>query len=644
MALVSVPMTAFAEDDEARVRVIVENNTFAAADGAAWEGTLVDKWVSIGSGSSMTTAIKEALDSEGYSYNIPDYGYGAYISDIADLGETTFAVQEGCYPGWSASLNDWFTSSGIDYYTVDDGSLKDGDVIDVMYSVTSEDVGNVYYSNDTSLKSIIFSSGVLDKAFSPDETSYVLTLDEAGFLSVIPTANNKVFQVKIYKNTYAPDDPAAAYRSGGEFDIADGDVIYIGIGNENWSSSYFGSDPVSETVYEFTLKAKDTQDRSKVDEVEALIDAIGEVTLESEAAIVKARTEYHRLQDSMKELVTNLDVLEAAEEKLAELKKAAAPDSSFEDMFNETAAAIAKTDPAVGSEWRMIALARAGRLDDDTKNKYLAALAEYAADAEDNKLHARRSTENSKAALAAAALGIDPAKYAGKDFLAPLNDDSYTSIQGIAGAVWANTALTAVGRDSVYTKQLLAAQLKSGAFTYDSKTEDIDITAMVITALANDQSAAGAIDKAVDWLSSKQQADGSYGNCESTAQVIIALSTIGINCTEDERFIKNGNSLMDGLSAYYLGNGEFSHEDKTANAMAAEQAFLALVSYYRYTEHMSAFYDYSDVTLSAYSETSAPTQQGSSNNNASTGSAPLGLTVIVLAAAAICMSKKNNKG
>lgn len=643
MALVSVPMTASAESETKKVRVIVENNTFAEADGAAWEGTLLDMWVTVGSGSTMKTAIIDALDSEGLRYNIPDYGYGAYIADIADLGETTYAVQEGCYPGWSVSLNDWFTSSGIDYYTVDNGTLIDGDVIDVMYSVTSEDVGNVYYSNDTTLKSVTFSTGSLDKEFSPEETSYELTLGEADSLSIIPTANNKIFQVKIFKNSYTPELPDAAYKSGEELDAADGDVIYIGVGNEHWQSSYYGSEPVTETVYEFTLRSGGAQDVSKVEEVKALIEAIGEVTLESEADIVKARTEYQRLRDDLKALVDNLDVLEAAEKKLAELKSSDAPANGFDDMFRETSDAIASSEPKLGSEWRMIGLARSGRLTDEAKKAYLAELAKLVADSENGKLHARRSTENSKASLAAAALGIDPAKLAGKDILAPLNDPAYTSVQGISGELWAEIALTAVGKDSAYTEALLEAQLQSGAFTFDGKTEDIDITAMIVTALAKNNSAADAIDRAVEWLASKQQPDGSYGSCESTAQVIIALSSIGTDCTKDERFIKNGNSLMDGLSVYYLGNGAFSHDGAAADAMASEQAYLALVSYYRLANGMTALYDLSDVSLSAYDAAPAPTEPITPDNTPSTGSEPLVFIVIALSAAAVCISRRSRE-
>ena len=52
------------------------------------------------------------------------------------------------------------------------------------------------------------------------------------------------------------------------------------------------------------------------------IDAIGDVTLESEDAIKEARTAYDALTDAQKELVSNKDILEKAETTLKELKDA----------------------------------------------------------------------------------------------------------------------------------------------------------------------------------------------------------------------------------------------------------------------------------------------------------------------------------
>ncbi len=78
----------------------------------------------------------------------------------------------------------------------------------------------------------------------------------------------------------------------------------------------------AEATYE---KLKEEADQEEVDKaaakgVEELIEAIGEVTLDSEKAIKAARSAYDALTDAQKKLVENLAVLEAAEKTLAELK------------------------------------------------------------------------------------------------------------------------------------------------------------------------------------------------------------------------------------------------------------------------------------------------------------------------------------
>ena len=66
------------------------------------------------------------------------------------------------------------------------------------------------------------------------------------------------------------------------------------------------------------------------------IDAIGEVTLESEGAIKEARTAYDALTDTQKALVTNKDVLEKAENTWKELKDAKDKNDAIEAATPKT--------------------------------------------------------------------------------------------------------------------------------------------------------------------------------------------------------------------------------------------------------------------------------------------------------------------
>ncbi len=71
---------------------------------------------------------------------------------------------------------------------------------------------------------------------------------------------------------------------------------------------------------DLTMVIEPNPDQEAADVVIAQIDAIGEVTLESEAAIVAAREAYEALTEEQKALVANLSVLEAAEAALEEEK------------------------------------------------------------------------------------------------------------------------------------------------------------------------------------------------------------------------------------------------------------------------------------------------------------------------------------
>lgn len=631
LAIGVLPCTAFAADgDLGTVRVIIENNTFKKDKGASWEGLLLDAEVALKNDSNMLTVVEDALKEQGKPYELYDWGGVMSINGVGGAGDY----------GWMLTLNDWFTSTGVTNYTVSDGTLQVGDVIDVQYSLAGGyDVGSTWGVSDTSLTELKTGDGTLDKEFAPETTEYTLTLSGVKDISVYPTALNKNFQVRTYKNTYAPDtdgyDPKADahYRKGEQIEVVDGDKLIIGIGNPSWPC--MEGPGYKETKYTINIVSDiKGDDLAAARETEKLINEIGEVTLEKEKAVKDAQTAFLRLTDSQKKLVANSDILDAAVKKLAELKKAAV-DAAFDNMFSETADKLSKTEGAVGAEWKMIGLARAGKLPEASKEAFAKSLAEYVKTAKDGKLNDRRSTENSKESVAAAALGYDPTKYADSDILSPVKNEEFTSIQGISGEIWANIALTGMGSDGIHTKELLAAQLESGAFSFDGKTEDIDITAMCITALAKDKSAEDAVNKAMEWLSAKQQADGSFGNCESTAQVIIALSSVGIDCTTDERFVKDSVSLMDGLSAYYLGNGEFAHtKGDKFNDMATEQAFLALTSYYRFSNGKTAIYDFSDMKLAPYTV--------EKDSSPKTGTAAAGMIAVVLAGAALIALKKEH--
>lgn len=372
---------------------------------------------------------------------------------------------------------------------------------------------------------------------------------------------------------------------------------------------------------DYTLEAADMgpapEEKKTADEVIALINAIGVVDLTKGDVIAKARAAYDALSAADKKLVTNYQTLldaEAAYAKLvAELGKKA--DTIYKNTGDYLAKRGTPNVGSIGGEWMALGLARSGRT---VPEGYYDTVVKYVKDNIDSngRLDENKATENARIILALTAIGKDVTNVGGHDLLAGLNEMSYLSKQGINGAIFTLIALDShnytpagdVTRDKL-VQTILDAQISSdGGWSLDGKNADVDMTAMAIQALAayykSNSSAKKAVDKGLNWLSSVQQNDGGFtswgaANSESCAQVIVALTALGIDPAKDSRFIKNGVSVLDALCSFAVDGGGFKHlaTETSANGMATEQGFYALVAYYRLLNGQTRLYDMTDVKL-----------------------------------------------
>jgi len=147
---------------------------------------------------------------------------------------------------------------------------------------------------------------------------------------------------------------------------------------------------------------------------------------------------------------------------------------------------------------------------------------------------------------------------------------------------------------------LLSLQLADSGWAVMGTNGDIDVTAMAVQSLApyygNIPEVHQAIDNAVNFLAERQKDYGGYAsfgteNLESTAQVVTALSSIGIDSFSDGQFIKNNHTLLDGMNRYRLANGSYSHIDNgEMNFLATMQAFYTFVAYERFQQGKSPLY------------------------------------------------------
>lgn len=371
-----------------------------------------------------------------------------------------------------------------------------------------------------------------------------------------------------------------------------------------------------------------------VSEIIAMIDALpaaNMLTLTDASAVAKANDAFHALSEAEKTLISELkqEKLEAAVLKIAELKRAAL--ANFEEAYIKTGNLLfgsLENNAVFENEWPIIGLARTGELTNEIKSTYYDSIVEILRTNASAKFSENKSTENARVILALTAMGKDVTNTAGYNLLEPLADLDYLNIQGINGPIWALIAFnshnydipnTASGiqatRDNLI-ESILSAQLADGGWALTGIETDPDIAAMALQALSpyynSNAAVKSAADRAIECLSKMQNADGgyrSYGttNSESCAQIITALTALGIDPLTDTRFIKNGNSVAEALLGFYTEGGGFEHvTGEGINGMATEQGYCALAAYFRMVNGKTALYDMNDVTITE-SENHKPT-------------------------------------
>ena len=388
----------------------------------------------------------------------------------------------------------------------------------------------------------------------------------------------------------------ATYRNGGEAYLDSYDYLY------------------EREISDLTI----TVLKGDIENAADLIDAIGDVTLDSAAAIDAAKSAYDALSDEDKELVgaDRAETLENAVAKLNQLRHESQM-AQLDTIYKTTGDYISGLGtPGVGSiggEWMTIGLARSGR---DVPSDYYDAVVDYVkANIDENgRLDYARSTENSRIILALTAIGKDVTDVGGYNLLGGLDSMEFIENQGINGPIWALIALDShdyptsgdVTREKL-VQTILDAALENGGWALTGTTADPDMTAMAMQALApyydTDENVRAAVDKALDVLSAAQLPTGGFAswgseNSESCAQVIVALTALGIDPATDSRFVKNGMTALDALASFYVDGGGFRHTASgELDGMATEQGYYALAAYYRFVNGQTSLYDMSDVTI-----------------------------------------------
>ena len=330
------------------------------------------------------------------------------------------------------------------------------------------------------------------------------------------TATKAMLTIHVLK---APDDPAVAavkelIDAIGEVTLDSGDAI-------DAARTAYDKLPEAKKVlvdnYEKLTAAEEAYtalvDAAAAKAVDDLIDAIGEVTLESGDAIKAARAAYDALTDTQKELVKNYEKLTAAEEAYTALVDAAAA-KAVDDLIDAIGEVTADSGDAIKA-----ARAAYDALTDTQKElvknyeKLLAAeelyeelTASAAAIAQKAAEEARKAQEEAEAAQKAAEEAVEAAKAAQE------------AAEAAAAKAGENNAAAEEARKAAETAQAAAEAAQAKAEEAQKKAEEAKAGADAAQKAAEENNAAAAAEAAKAVSEAVKAAEEAGRSAQSAAQ------------------------------------------------------------------------------------------------------------------------------
>ncbi len=246
----------------------------------------------------------------------------------------------------------------------------------------------------------------------------------------------------------------------------------------------------------------------------------------------------------------------------------------------------------------------------------------------DKKGYFRNITDVEGHVLGIVAAGGDPTNVAGYNLISSIYNGD-VSKPGFNGVAYALIALDSkkfeIPASATWTREKLVNYLienQDEDGSWKGADADVDITAMVLQSLApyQDQPAVSeAIAKGVENLSTVYRS-GDIDNSNTTAQVIIALSALGIDPNGVD-FTKDGVSVLAYLLTFQTTDGFAWKHGLETDMLATSQSLQALVAYQLYVEGKGSLFDLSVTPTSSNPvtpsspETVQPTTAAPSNDN-----------------------------
>ena len=259
-----------------------------------------------------------------------------------------------------------------------------------------------------------------------------------------------------------------------------------------------------------------------------------------------------------------------------------------------------------GDEWLVYSLLRAG---ETIKQDKLDAYYESVVEKVKTWSNSKKPTEIERVALALSIIGKDITNIEGINLAEMIYNSRRLQI-GANELTYALIALDAkdtnIPKDALWSREKMISELlkfqnsKTGGFGLtDNKTTSVDVTAMALQALAKYKGSNEDVDKAIEnalkYLKLNMSKKYDFGTPESSAQVLLALTTLKIDpLSQNNGFGTNNRNIITRLMEYFdPKTGGFTRNlgDKKPMEMTTVQVLQALTSYQRYINGEKSYWD-----------------------------------------------------
>lgn len=583
---------------------------------------------------------EDALKATGLTAQIKDNGW---IESIENQANGTDDGYYNSQSGWMYKVN--FT---VPNKLAKEQGIKDEDYVFFYYAKSQSDLLPSYDSTQNDFVNVTVKSTQNDNSFNEQVTVLKNNSVNAAIMEALKKHGSDFDRSSLSSGmlmtgdghlwSYILNDDKGTYDEQ-ELQLKDGDIITVlkddGEGikedEENSTTTADTEKPViaaegltdgqnvSEAELTFKVTVSDNADKTIVPTVK----------LNSEVITGTDGTYKVTLIDG--DNTITIEAVDAAGNKADatyKIEYTAAPKVSYKTQLDKSLAYILKTvdNPQLGTsggEWSVLSLARANyTVPGDYYSKYYDNVAQVVKE-KSGVLHAKKYTEYSRVILGLTSIGKGVTDVGGYNLLEKLADYDKVIWQGINGPIFALIALdsknyeipivegisTQTTREklieNILSKEINKGTENAGGWALGGSAADPDITAMAIQSLTpyynTNSDVKAAVDRGINILSKLQLTSGGYKswgseNSESTSQVIVALSELGIDPSKDTRFVKNGNSLIDALLTFGVADGGFKHisSETEPNGMATDQGTYALVAYDRFVNGKNSLYNMTD--------------------------------------------------